>query len=157
MSTEMKSYHYAWLSAHPTWTVDCLRAALRAGFDVHHLDGDPTNNDPGNLVLIENADHKMLHGGSRLNRIGRMPREQSRELDRRCYEIFATGDPNWIAAAEQLGLRDPWGRANRWATWFNRAEGLRIEEEGEVSHDDLEGQMAEYRAAGLRALGRVGT
>jgi hypothetical protein len=57
------------------------------GFDVHHLDGDRTNNDPLNLVLIEHGDHMMLHGGRRLGRIRRPkpgPRApQNRRLTRK--------------------------------------------------------------------------
>lgn len=37
---------------------------LALGFDVHHLDGSHDNNDPKNLVLIDGADHMMLHNGS---------------------------------------------------------------------------------------------
>lgn len=41
---------------------DFLGQALRAGFDIHHMDGDHENNDPKNLVLMFGADHMMLHG-----------------------------------------------------------------------------------------------
>lgn len=35
---------------------------MREGFDVHHMDGNPENNAPENLVLIECQDHMRLHG-----------------------------------------------------------------------------------------------
>lgn len=36
---------------------------LADGFDIHHADGNPDNNDPANLVLIDTLDHAKLHGG----------------------------------------------------------------------------------------------
>ena len=39
-----------------------LDNALKCGFDVHHIDGDHSNNDPDNLVLIFAGDHMLLHG-----------------------------------------------------------------------------------------------
>jgi hypothetical protein len=41
-----------------------LRQALSAGFDVHHLDGDHSNNAADNLILVERRDHNLLHGFS---------------------------------------------------------------------------------------------
>ncbi len=29
---------------------------------VHHIDGDPTNNVPGNLVALSRAEHHKIHG-----------------------------------------------------------------------------------------------
>ncbi len=41
---------------------DCGRGIGRAGeFDVHHKDGDPTNNDPDNLVAICRRCHSWRH------------------------------------------------------------------------------------------------
>jgi len=31
------------------------------GFHVHHIDGDPSNNDPSNLVAVSRKDHSRLH------------------------------------------------------------------------------------------------
>lgn len=31
---------------------------------VHHVDGDPLNNDPDNLVLVSRSEHQRLHAGS---------------------------------------------------------------------------------------------
>lgn len=65
MPRGLKEYHFAWLSSHPERTSDWLRFMLKAGFDIHHLDGDHANNDPVNLVLIEHRDHMRLHGATR--------------------------------------------------------------------------------------------
>jgi len=73
----MNSYHYAWLSVHPHRTEEWLADRLKDGFDVHHMDGDHSNDDPLNLILIDGADHMMLHNGkTRLSRITRKPREK---------------------------------------------------------------------------------
>ena len=67
---KFQPYHHAWLGAHPERDEAWLRERLKDGFDVHHLDGDHENNDPLNLVLIDGADHLMLHNGSkRLSRV----------------------------------------------------------------------------------------
>lgn len=54
-------YHWAWLVGHPERTAVWLKAKITEGFEVHHVDGDHENNEPGNLVLIEGADHMRLH------------------------------------------------------------------------------------------------
>jgi hypothetical protein len=61
---DMQPHHVAWLGAHPHRSEEWLRAHLKDGFDIHHLDGDHDNNDPLNLVLIDAADHMMVHNGS---------------------------------------------------------------------------------------------
>lgn len=66
----LKTYHLAWLRAHPDRTEKWLEAMLKDGFDVHHLDGDWHNEATDNLVLIEAADHMMLHSGARFMRRG---------------------------------------------------------------------------------------
>lgn len=67
----LQPYHHAWLGAHPERSETWLRARLKDGFDVHHLDGDHANNDPLNLILIDSADHLMLHNGK--TRVVRRP------------------------------------------------------------------------------------
>lgn len=59
----LKDYHYAWLSDHAGRTEDWLRRMMAEGFHIHHVDGDHSNNDPLNLVLIEGADHFLMHNG----------------------------------------------------------------------------------------------
>lgn len=61
MARPLQPYHYVWLSAHPERNKDWLQFMLKAGFDIHHLDGDHDNNAPENLVLIEHIDHMRLH------------------------------------------------------------------------------------------------
>lgn len=58
----MEIHHRAWLCAHPSRSDGWLKDKLRDGFDVHHIDGDHTNNDPENLVLLEHDDHMRFHG-----------------------------------------------------------------------------------------------
>src|SRR5215472_650540 len=50
----------AWLAAHPERDLEWLRKQLRQGFGVHHADGNQANNDPDNVMLIEQADHYRL-------------------------------------------------------------------------------------------------
>jgi len=57
----LKDYHHAWLSVRPCRTPEWLQEKLSEGFDLHHIDGDQANNDPSNLVLIDEADHHRLH------------------------------------------------------------------------------------------------
>lgn len=61
----MTEYHLVWLANHPHRTAEWLKDRLRDGFDIHHLDGNHSNNAPSNLVLIENQDHQDLHGYNR--------------------------------------------------------------------------------------------
>jgi hypothetical protein len=58
----MREYHEVWLNSHPHRTREWLEQKLAEGFDVHHIDGDHSNNSPSNLILVECADHAMLHG-----------------------------------------------------------------------------------------------
>lgn len=62
-------HHLAWLSAHPDRTPEWLAEKLAEGFDVHHLDGERSNNDPSNVALVEHLDHMRLHGSPGLNRL----------------------------------------------------------------------------------------
>jgi hypothetical protein len=52
-----------WLLDHPERTYEWLLERLKDGFHIHHLDGNHSNNEPTNLVLIEASDHFRLHGG----------------------------------------------------------------------------------------------
>jgi hypothetical protein len=67
----LEDHHLAWLMAHPHRSSEWLKNALKDGFDVHHMDGDHSNNDPSNLILIEHVDHMGLHGGRTLGRLKR--------------------------------------------------------------------------------------
>ena len=59
----MLPHHISWLKSRPHRTMGWLAEMLRCGFDIHHLDGNHDNNEPGNLVLIEHTDHIRLHNG----------------------------------------------------------------------------------------------
>jgi hypothetical protein len=55
-----------------------LRERIADGFQVHHLDHNPGNNDPANLVLIEGEDHMHVHnlaGGTQFRGLVEMARE----------------------------------------------------------------------------------
>lgn len=83
--TALQSYHVSWLTAHPGRGEEWLRRMLREGFDVHHLDGNHSNDAPDNLVLIEHTDHMMIHAGRTLGRLtgkltGRPPRKRRRTI-----------------------------------------------------------------------------
>jgi hypothetical protein len=68
----VKLAHKVWLSSHPARTAEWLADRVRDGFEVHHIDGDGENNAPENLVLIERADHQMLHSNRMLGRPSRV-------------------------------------------------------------------------------------
>jgi len=62
-------HHLIWLEAHPNRTFEWFRERMADGFQVHHVDGDHSNNHPSNLVLIETIDHMRLHGLFRLKTV----------------------------------------------------------------------------------------
>lgn len=57
-----KEHHKAWLSVNPHRSEAWLSRKLAEGFHVHHIDCDPSNNDPDNLLLLDGVDHLRLHG-----------------------------------------------------------------------------------------------
>lgn len=61
---DLPPHHAAWLQMHPERTEQWLRERLADGFQVHHVDGDGSNDAPHNLVLIEGQDHIRMHGGA---------------------------------------------------------------------------------------------
>ena len=58
----LENYHKVWLANHPDYDEAWLQTALKAGFDIHHLDGNHNNDAFENLLLIESCDHLRLHG-----------------------------------------------------------------------------------------------
>jgi hypothetical protein len=46
-------HHAAWLKAHPGRMWAWLQTMISDGFDIHHVDKDRKNNDPNNLILID--------------------------------------------------------------------------------------------------------
>jgi hypothetical protein len=109
----MNDHHLAWLSAHPKRTEDWLKARVNEGFDVHHIDGDHSNNDPLNLVLIESVDHMMLHNGNR--KLERLVRSNGRwssrsdaaalrlEKSKKAYELKLELN-GWREVAVEMGV-----------------------------------------------------
>lgn len=86
MARKLTDYHRAWLSENPSVEIKQLRAWLKEGFDIHHLDGDHANNSPNNLVLIWGPDHMMLHNGKK-----RMARLLPNNGGRRRVQSFPCG------------------------------------------------------------------
>lgn len=66
-ASPLSAHHQAWIDCHPHRSERWLRARLSDGFDVHHMDGNPQNNDPDNLVLIEHDDHMRIHGNQNIS------------------------------------------------------------------------------------------
>lgn len=90
----LKAYHLAWLSAHTERTREWLEAMISDGFEVHHVDGDHSNNAPPNLVLIDGVDHIRMHHGrlgegvqrSKADRVARIREHHARKTAaRRSY------------------------------------------------------------------------
>lgn len=75
-------HHRAWLQAHPSRSETWLRQHIADGFDVHHLDGNHGNDDPANLLLIEDQDHRSLHG----RRVQHIVRDSAAKFDRATYQ-----------------------------------------------------------------------
>jgi hypothetical protein len=72
----------AWLTKHQERSEEWLRARLADGFEIHHLDGNHANDEPGNLLLIESVDHKSLHG----RRVQHIVRSSTAKFDRVAYQ-----------------------------------------------------------------------
>jgi hypothetical protein len=59
----MNAHQEAWLKAHSWRSRQWLADKLADGFHIHHVDGNHSNNEPANLILIEATDHFALHSG----------------------------------------------------------------------------------------------
>lgn len=80
--TRLKEYHCVWLLTHPHRSAEWLLDRMMDGFDVHHMDGNPANNDPANLCLIEHTDHMMIHNGG-VFYLGRLSQKQAKKRSKR--------------------------------------------------------------------------
>ena len=101
---------------------------LKAGFDIHHIDGNHSNNAPANLVLIEHKDHMRLHGATRgfareLETVKQRRRELFLAEGKLAYEtaleVYKTATYSsgiWIETGRKSGLgHTALGRARLWA------------------------------------------
>jgi len=102
----LRDYHYAWLSVHPDWDEDSLQIALSMGFDIHHEDGNHSNNDPSNLLLVEHQDHMRLHGRQPLHKkLENGKLQQKIEKGHSCYVLREQRLP-WHEVAQRVyGVR----------------------------------------------------
>lgn len=123
-----KPYHWDWLVNHPMREPEWLARRLRDGFDVHHLDGNPKNNDQENLVLIDCEDHMRIHNGSPLSRLvlcrrGWEQEGAAFERGKKAYNM-RTENPSWLwsAISERLGGKNH--NAMAWASRYAREKGL---------------------------------
>ena len=44
-------------------------SGIPEGIEIHHIDGDKTNNEPSNLALVTSGGHRRLHARSPLKRL----------------------------------------------------------------------------------------
>jgi len=107
-----QTYHWEWLNNHPSRTPEWLEEIILKGFDIHHIDGDHSNNDPGNLVLIETQDHFALHGGRRFGELAALSRRVSNvrreEQAEAIYEMRMVNPlKKWADIGLAFGIKGP--------------------------------------------------
>lgn len=79
-----------------------LGRLLPDGVEVHHVDGDPTNNRNANLVICQDkAFHKLLHARSRVVRAGGNPNTQ--KVCGQCDSVKDLGEFNVMRANKSSG------------------------------------------------------
>ncbi len=85
-----------------------IHGLLTEGMHVHHVDHDPFNNDPSNLVALSASDHQKLH------------REHNGKFDEERMEIHRR--TTLVAAAKWHGSEAgrAWHREHGKHTWENR-------------------------------------
>jgi hypothetical protein len=84
--------------AHVVIAEAALGKSLPAGAEVHHVDGDPRNNAPRNLVICENrAYHRLLHARARIVRMGGKP--DGERVCAICYHVLAREKFNRLQTA----------------------------------------------------------
>lgn len=125
---KFRPHHIAWLSNHPHRTSEWLRRMTKEGFDVHHLDGDHSNNNPLNLVLVDHLDHMRLHkAGKTFNRMLFEKKEKKNKRDfvmgRRAYLLRNNGF-SWEQARdiikERYGVdKNIYSRAKKYSKMHN--------------------------------------
>ena len=84
----MKSTNGRQQYAHIMMAESAIGKKLPAGAQVHHVDGNPSNNDPSNLVVCPDQKyHRLLH--------------------RRTDALIASGKPNYIICRHCRNYDDP--------------------------------------------------
>ena len=80
------------------------RGPIPEGFDIHHKDGDGTNNKLANLVMVERSEHRRTHTLARIARgeLRKPPNERARRLAA-LWHAFARG-PGMAPAERQGGV-----------------------------------------------------
>jgi hypothetical protein len=51
-----------WESTHRRVAEKKVRGKIYPGREVHHIDGDKSNNRPSNLTILSSAQHRRIHG-----------------------------------------------------------------------------------------------
>lgn len=89
---------------HVVLATKALGRPLPSGAEVHHLDENPRNNDPSNLVICPSkAYHKLLHARARIVRAGGNP-----NTDRfcgKCKSVKLVAE-FWPCSRTQLGTQN---------------------------------------------------
>ena len=72
----------AFLSSGWKW-LENGETAPKGEIEVHHLDHDPTNNEPDNLILLSNQDHKIVSEACSTEYLGKVLHPEPTPLNRR--------------------------------------------------------------------------
>ena len=76
--------------------------SIPKGYTIHHIDGDKTNNNPGNLMLLTKSNHHKLHMNGTNH-----PRWDNGKIDRAGGLTFLSVEKNkgrtMTSIAEELG------------------------------------------------------
>lgn len=124
------TWNYRRVSVAPTVEVYehrlvCQRALgrpLASRNDVHHVDGDHTNNTPRNLVICEDrAYHKLLHHRQRVVRAGGNPNTEN--VCRRCGVVKPLDAFSRCRANKSVGRTSDCRACcyARWQQWARRS------------------------------------
>lgn len=76
------------------------------GYHVHHIDGDRSNNSPGNLALIAESEHQRLH----------MSTEERRRQSRESVKYAIAKAPEWHSSEKGKA----WHSAHAKETWADK-------------------------------------
>ncbi len=91
----LQPYHRVWLSCHPGRTEQWLKERLADGFHIHHADGDHSNDDPNNLIMIEGIDHMLIVHGHKV--AGVFTSERAREMSKKRWSVMTPAQRKRLA------------------------------------------------------------